>query len=69
MADRGEMSLLWLWVYKQGHAWNGKPRYRCRSCERSFQVTYRYEGQKEDTPEKIIQMVMNGSVVRDNSRV
>ena len=56
-------------VYKHGHARSGEPRYRCRSCERSFQVTYRYEGNKEGTPEKIIQMAMNGSGVRDTSRV
>lgn len=23
-------------VYKHGHARSGEPRYRCRSCQRSF---------------------------------
>lgn len=32
-------------------------------------MAYRYEGNKEGTPEKIIQMAMNGSGVRDTSRV
>ena len=56
-------------MYQQGHARSGEPRYRCRSCQRSFQVTYRYEGNKAGIPEKIIQMAMNGSGVRDTSRV
>ncbi|WP_298609332.1 IS1-like element transposase [uncultured Thiothrix sp.] len=32
-------------------------------------MAYRYEGNKEGTPEKIIQMAMNGISVRDTSRV
>ena len=56
-------------VYKHGHARSGEPRYRCRNCQRSFQATYRYEGNKAGTPDKIIQMAMNGSGVRDTSRV
>ena len=56
-------------VYKHGHARSGEPLYRCRNCQRSFQVTYRYEGNKAGTPDKIIQLAMNGSGVRDTSRV
>ena len=56
-------------VYKHGYARSGEPRYRCRECQRSFQLTYRYEGNKPDTPEKIVEMAMNGSGVRDTSRV
>lgn len=56
-------------VYKHGHARSGEPRYRCRECQRSFQLTYRYEGNRPDTPEKIVEMAMNGSGVRDTSRV
>ena len=56
-------------VYKHGHARSGEPRYRCRNCQRSFQVAYRYEGNKAGTPEKIVEMAMNGSGVRDTSRV
>lgn len=51
------------------HARSSEPRYCCRRCERSFQVTYHYEGNKESTPEKIIQMMMRGSSVRDTRRV
>ncbi|WP_083900621.1 IS1-like element transposase [Thiolinea disciformis] len=47
----------------------GEPRYRCRSCQHSFQVAYCYEGNKAGTPEKIIQLAMNGSSVRDTSWV
>ena len=56
-------------VYKQGHARSIEPRYRCRRYQRSFQVSYRYEGHKEGTPEKIIERIVNGSGVRDTSRV
>ena len=56
-------------VYKQGYARSGEPRYRCRDCQRSFQLTYRYEGNKPDTPNKIVDMAMIGSGVRDTSRV
>ena len=56
-------------VYKQGYARSGESRYRCRECQHSFQLTYRYEGNKPDTPEKIVNMALNGSGVRDTSRV
>lgn len=56
-------------VYKHGYARSGEARYRCRSCQRSFQLTYLYEGNKPDTPHKIVEMAMNGRGVRDTSRV
>lgn len=56
-------------MYKQGYARSDELRYRCRSCQRSFQVSYCYEGHKQGTPEKMIDMAMNGSGVRDTSRV
>ncbi|MFM2318313.1 MAG: hypothetical protein RLZZ215_934 [Pseudomonadota bacterium] len=56
-------------VYKHGHARSGEPRYRCRNCQRSFQAAYHYEDNKAATPEKIVEMAMNGSGVRDTSRV
>ena len=56
-------------VYKHGHARSGEPRYRCRDCHRCFQVSYRYEANKDGIPEKIIDMAMNGSGVRDIRRV
>ena len=56
-------------VYKHGHARSGEARYRCRCCQRSFQINYRYEANKQGTPAKIIDMAMNGSGVRDTSRV
>lgn len=39
-------------VYKHVYARSGELRCRCRSCQRSFQVSYRYEGNKQGTPEK-----------------
>ena len=56
-------------IYKHGHARSGETRYRCRDCLRCFQLDYRYEGNKQGVPERIIDMALNGSGVRDTSRV
>ena len=47
----------------------GKQRYRCKKCNRSFQLDYRYNGRKKGIKEQIIMMAQNGSGVRDTSRV
>ena len=54
---------------KHGHARSSEARYRCRACLRCFQLDYRYEGNKQGVPERIIDMALNGSGVRDISRV
>ena len=56
-------------IYKHGHARSGEARYRCRACLRCFQLDYRYEGHKQGVPEQIVAMALNGSGVRDTSRV
>lgn len=56
-------------IYKHGHARSGEARYRCRDCLRCFQLDYRYEGNKQGVPEQIVAMALNGSGVRDTSRV
>lgn len=56
-------------VVKNGKAPNGLQRFHCRSCRRYFQVEYHYNGRKPGTAERIVDMVLNGSGVRDTSRV
>ena len=56
-------------VYRQGTASSGEPRYRCRECRHCFQLNYRYEANRPGVAEKIVEMAMNGSGVRDTGRV
>ena len=56
-------------IYRHGKARSGEQRYRCRECHHCFQLDYRYEANKPGVAEKIIDMAMNGSGVRDTSRV
>lgn len=43
--------------------------YRCINCNKSFQLEYAYEAYKVGVKNRIIDMVMNGSGVRDAMRV
>lgn len=56
-------------VYRHGKARSGLQRYRCRDCHHCFQLEYLYEANKPGVTEKIIDMAMNGSGVRDTGRV
>ena len=56
-------------VQKHGKARTGVQRYLCTDCNRSFQHKYLNNGNAPGTAEKIVEMAMNGSGVRDTSRV
>ncbi|MEZ5452561.1 MAG: IS1 family transposase [Thiothrix sp.] len=56
-------------VYRHGKARSGIQRYRCRDCRHCFQLDYLYEANKPGVVEKISDMAMNGSGVRDTGRV
>ena len=56
-------------VSKNGKAPTGIQRFLCNCCHHSFQLEYIYNGNKPDTHEKIIEMAINGSGVRDTGRV
>lgn len=56
-------------VYRHGKASSGEQRYRCKLCGHCFQLDYRYNGNQPGIHDKIIDMAMNGSGVRDTSRV
>ncbi|CDH07099.1 Insertion element IS1 1/2/3/5/6 protein insA (IS1a/IS1b/IS1c/IS1d) [Xenorhabdus bovienii str. oregonense] len=52
-------------VRKYGTGKIGFPRYYCKDC----QLNYRYNDHKPGMKEKIVDMAMNGSGVRDTGRV
>ncbi|AOM40756.1 IS1-like element transposase [Xenorhabdus hominickii] len=54
---------------KHGTGKAGFPRYYCKDCQKTFQLNSRYNGHKPDMKEKVINMAMNGSGVRDTGRV
>jgi transposase-like protein len=56
-------------VYRHGKAKSGIQRYRCRDCCHCFQLDYVYEANKEGVTDKIVDMALNGSGIRDTSRV
>ena len=59
-------------IVKAGFTPIGKQRYRCKNdqCEtKTFLHTYSYRGHSPETKEKIIDMAINGSGIRDPARV
>ena len=59
-------------IVKRGKTDGGKQRYLCGNNEcgtKSFLLDYTYNGNKPDVKDKIIEMSMNGSGIRDIARV
>jgi transposase-like protein len=59
-------------VIKYGKDPSGKQRYKCQNpqCPRTtFILTYTYKGHQKTVKEKIVDMAMNGSGIRDTARV
>jgi transposase-like protein len=56
-------------VIKNGKAPNGLQRFHCRSCRKSFQLEYHYNGHRPGTAERIVELAFNESGIRDTSRV
>ena len=59
-------------IVKHGTSGEGKDRYKCRNveCKRcTFILNYTYQGHLLEVKEKIIDMAMNGSGIRDTARV
>ncbi len=59
-------------VVKHGKSPEGKQRYRCRNedcLRRTFILDHSYEGAKRSVKQKIVEMSLNGSGVRDTARV
>jgi transposase-like protein len=58
-------------VRKQGKTPQEKQRFLCQEegCGRSFIIDYSYNGHWPEIKEKIVDMAMNGSGIRDTARV
>ena len=56
-------------LVKQGRTVNGTQKWQCNSCKKHFLLEYRYRAWQAGTKEKIIEMTLNGSGVRDTGRV
>src|SRR2546423_267415 len=56
-------------VKKNGKTAKQKQRYRCKDCERQFTTDYPYQAYKAEVRSLVLPMTMNGSGIRDISRV
>lgn len=56
-------------IVKYGKQANGTPRCKCKDCGKTFQVEYVNKGVLPETKKMIVKMALNGSGVRDTSRV
>ena len=56
-------------VSKMGKQANGTPRCKCKKCGKTFQTEYINNGAKPEIKLMIIKMSLNGSGIRDISRV
>jgi transposase-like protein len=54
---------------KNGLRPSGIQYWRCCTCNKNFQLEYRYNAYKPGVKEKILEMTLNSSGVRDISRV
>lgn len=56
-------------LQKNGHSPNGTQRWKCKDCKKYFQLSFTYKGRLCDVKDKVIEMVTNGSGIRDTARV
>jgi transposase-like protein len=60
-------------IVRHGATSEGKQRYRCRECRfgrgRTFLLEYTDPGQSPEVKQRIVDMAMNASGVRDTARV
>jgi transposase-like protein len=52
-------------LQKNGKCTNGFQRYFCKLCQKQFRLDYRYNAYKQGVKEKIIELTLNSSGVRD----
>ena len=55
-------------LVKNGHSENETQRWRCNSCKKSFQLSYKYKAWEPGVKEQIMELTLNSSGVRDISR-
>ncbi len=55
-------------LVKNGKSSNGTPCWRCSKCNKYFRLNYRYNARKQGIKEKISELTLNSSGVRDIER-
>ena len=55
-------------LVKNSHSENNTQRWFCSGCNKSFQLEYAYNAYNPGVKEKIIELTMNSSGIRDISR-
>lgn len=55
-------------LVKNGKSSNGTQCWRCNKCNKYFRLDYRYNARKQGIKEKIIELTLNSSGVRDIER-
>lgn len=59
-------------IMKSGRNAHGEQRYRCQNtdcCVKTFMLAYRYQAYQPGIKQKILEMAINGSGIRDTGRV
>jgi insertion element IS1 protein InsB len=56
-------------IKKNGRSKQGKQRFRCNYCFRQFLTDYSYQGCRPEVRQLIVPMTLNGSGIRDITRV
>ena len=56
-------------VVKNGKRKNGVQCLKCKTCGKSFQGSYKNKGSKPETKKMVVKMSVNGSGIRNISRV
>ena len=59
-------------IMKAGRNVRGTQRYRCQNSEcetQTFMLEYRYNAYRTDIEERVVEMAINGSGIRDTARV
>jgi transposase-like protein len=54
---------------KNGHSPNGTQRWFCKSCKKHFQRVFANQGRLPVVKKQIVEMITNGSGIRDTARV
>ena len=56
-------------VYRHGKTRDGRQRYRCTACARTFQRRYQHKAYEPATRARITDMALHGRGIRDTARV
>jgi transposase-like protein len=56
-------------IWSSRETGNGKQKWQYNSCKKHFRPEYRYRAWQDGIKEKIIEMTLNSSGVRDTGRV